>query len=290
MDLALNNGISMPALGFGVYRIPEAQTSDAVSEALRVGYRLVDTAAVYDNERAVGQAIRESNLQRDEVFIETKIWINDYGYDATLHAFEKSATKLGVETIDLLLLHQPLPADFEQTLNAYRALERLLADGRVRAIGVSNFTEEHLQALLDTTEIIPAVNQIELHPFFAQTQLGKLHEELGIVTQAWSPLGGVTKYGRNASTTFEDATLLDIAREVGSTPAQVMLAWHLQQGRAVIPKSTTPHRIAENYQAVNLRLSPEHLAAIDALDTGIRRGPNPEKVTYRTFGKEISEA
>src|SRR5690625_4067520 len=150
MDLALNNGVSMPALGFGVYRIPETETSVAVSEALRVGYRLIDTAAVYDNERAVGEAIRSSHLQREDVFIETKIWINDYGYDAALHAFEKSAGKLGVETIDLLLLHQPLPEDFEQTLNAYRALERLLADGRVRAIGVSNFTDEHLQALLDT--------------------------------------------------------------------------------------------------------------------------------------------
>lgn len=192
MEYTLNNGVSMPALGFGVYQIPPDDTRAAVAEALRVGYRLIDTAASYGNEPAVGQAIRESGIDRDELFLETKIWISDYGDDETLHAFDKSAHKLGVDTIDLLLLHQAMPSEFEQTLDAYRALETLLADGRVRAIGVSNFMVEHLEALREHTDIMPAVNQIEVHPYFSQPQVRKRNAQWGILTQAWSPIGGAS--------------------------------------------------------------------------------------------------
>src|SRR5690625_544686 len=178
MEITLNNGISMPALGFGVYQIPPDETAEAVSEALRVGYRLIDTAAAYGNERAVGEAIKNSGIDRDDIFIETKVWISDYGFNETLHAFEKSAGKLGVDTIDLLLLHQALPGDFEQTIDAYRALEHLLEDGRVRAIGVSNFMVEHLQTLRRHTTVTPAVNQIEVHPFFTQPKVRQLNDGL----------------------------------------------------------------------------------------------------------------
>ena len=291
MKVNLNNGVSMPALGYGVFRIPPKETTDAVAEALRIGYRLIDTAAVYDNEHAVGEAIRQSEMDRDDVFLGTKIWINDYGYDDALKAFEKSSRKLGVETIDLLLLHQPLYESMDKTLDAYRALEQLLADGRVRAIGVSNFMVEHLDMLIHNTEVVPAVNQIEVHPFFNQPQVRQRHQELGIVTQAWSPIGGVTGYSSKATaSTFDDAIIRRIATEVGYTPAQVMLAWHLQEGRAPIPKSVTPERIAENIQALNLRLSPEQISDINALNTNHRLGPNPERVTLERMGKVISDA
>lgn len=290
MEYTLNNGVSMPSLGFGVYQIPPDDTRSAVAEALRVGYRLIDTAASYGNESAVGQAIRDSGIDRDELFLETKIWISDYGADETLHAFDKSADKLGVDSIDLLLLHQAMPGEFEQTLDAYRALETLLADGRVRAIGVSNFMVEHLEALREHTDIMPAVNQIEVHPYFSQPRVRQRNAQWGILTQAWSPIGGVTDYLGTGTTTFEDETIGRIATELDRTPAQVTLVWHLQQGRAAIPKSVTPHRIAENFDIVDLELSPEHLAALDGLDTGVRGGPEPEVVTHETFGKTIPEA
>ena len=175
MNVTLNNGVQMPALGLGVFQTPPDVTAQAVATALATGYRLIDTAAAYGNEREVGQAIDHSGLARDEVFIETKIWISDYGYDQTLHGFDKSAGKLGVERLDLLLLHQPLPSRFDLTLDAYRALEKLLADGRVRAIGVGNFMPEHLTRLLAEVTVVPAVNQIEVHPYFQQTALQRLH-------------------------------------------------------------------------------------------------------------------
>lgn len=290
MEVTLNSGTTMPALGFGVYQIPPADTFDSVSEALTVGYRLIDTAAAYGNERAVGEAIRDSGIGRDEVFIETKIWISDYGYDKTLHAFEKSANKLGVEVIDLLLLHQAMPSAFSETIGAYRALERLYAQGRVRAIGVSNFMVEHLKVLREHTEIIPAVNQIECHPYFTQPEVRALNNELGIVTQAWSPIGGITAYLGTGTTTFEDETIGAIAAEHDCSPAQVMLAWHLHEGRSAIPKSVTPSRIAENFDVFNIELTPEQVVALYALDTGKRGGPEPEAVTYKTFGKPIPEA
>ena len=224
------------------------------------------------------------------MFIETKVWISDYGYDATLHAFDKSAGKLGVDQLDLLLLHQPLPRPFDRTLDAYRALEKLLADGKVRAIGVSNFMPEHLDRLLTETSVVPAVNQIELHPYFQQTALQRVHAEHGILTQAWSPIGGITSYGGGEKSTFDDPTLLEIARQHGKSAAQVMLRWHLQEGRSAIPKSTKPARIAENFDVFDFELSGEQIAAIDALDTGVRGGPDPDSITLETYGREIPEA
>ena len=289
--LTLNNGVTMPALGFGVFQTPPEETVASVREALETGYRLIDTAAAYANEREVGQAIAASGVARDDVFIETKVWISDYGYDATLHAWEKSAGKLGVERIDLLLLHQALPGRFDLTLDAYRALEQLLADGKVGAIGVSNFMPEHLDRLLAATTVVPAVNQIEVHPYFRQATAQATNTAHGIVSQAWSPIGGITSY-RDTGTgrTFDDPTIVEIARAHAKTPAQVMLRWHLQQGRSAIPKSTKPARIAENFDVVDFELTSDELAAIDALDTGVRGGPDPADITLEAFGRDIPEA
>jgi diketogulonate reductase-like aldo/keto reductase len=289
--LTLNNGVTMPALGLGVFQSPPEETTAAVETALRDGYRHIDTAAAYGNEREVGDAVRASGLDRSEVFLETKIWISDYGYDETLHGFEKSAGKLGVEQIDLLILHQALPSAFDRTLEAYRALETLLGDDRVRAIGVSNFMVDHLTRLLDRASVVPAVNQIEVHPYFAQPEVQAFGAEHGILTQAWSPIGGITFYrdGEHTST-LEDPVIVDIAEAHDKTPAQVMLRWGLQQGRSVIPKSTKPARIAENIDVFDFELTGDELAAIDGLDTGRRGGPEPEAVTLEAFGRDIPEA
>jgi diketogulonate reductase-like aldo/keto reductase len=261
-----------------------------VSAALEAGYRHIDTAAAYGNERQVGEAVASSGLDRSEVFLETKIWISDYGYDKTLHGFDKSARKLGVDQIDLLILHQALPSNFDATLQAYRALETLLADGKVCAIGVSNFMVNHLTTLLDNASVVPAVNQIEVHPYFAQREVQDLNADHGILTQAWSPIGGITFYrdGQHSST-LQDPTIGSIAKAHGKTPAQVMLRWHLQEGRSVIPKSTKPARIAENLDVFDFDLTAEELAAIDALDTGERGGPEPEAITLESFGRPIPE-
>lgn len=254
MSLTVNNGVEMPALGFGVYQTPPAETVEAVETAVRTGYRHIDTAAAYGNEREVGEGIRRSGVDRSEIFIETKVWISDYGHDATLHAFDKSAGKLGVDHIDLLILHQPLPTRFDLTLDAYRALETLLADGRVRAIGVSNFMPDHLDDLLKHTTVVPAVNQIEVHPYFPQP----------------------------------DVLAADAAH--GRTSAQVMLRWHLQRGRSAIPKSVRPARIAENFDVFDFELTDAELTAIDELDRGVRGGPEPAAITLESFGMPIPEA
>jgi len=289
--LTLNNGVTMPALGLGVFQTPPEETAAAVETALRDGYRLIDSAAAYGNERQVGDAVRASGLDRSEVFLETKIWISDYGYDETLHGFEKSAGKLGVEQIDLLILHQALPSAFDRTLEAYRALETLLADGKVRAIGVSNFMVDHLSRLLDHASVAPAVNQIEQHPYFAQADVEAFGAERGVLAQAWSPIGGITFYRDGAHTsTLEDPVITEIARAHGKTPAQVMLRWGLQHGRSVIPKSTKPERIAENIGVFDFSLSADQMTAIDGLDTGRRGGPEPEAITLEAFGREIPEA
>ena len=273
--------------------LPDAARRDARRRpgALGSGYRHIDTAAAYGNERQVGEAVHGSELARSEVFLETKIWISDYGYDETLHGFEKSARKLGVDQIDLLILHQALPSAFDRTLEAYRALETLLADGKVRAIGVSNFMVEHLTTLLDRATVVPAVNQIECHPYFPQREVQDFNAEHGILTQAWSPIGGITFYrdGSHGST-LDDPVIGDIARAHGKTPAQVMLRWGLQHGRSVIPKSTKPSRIAENINVFDFELSADEMAAIDGLDTGRRGGPEPDAITLEAFGREIPEA
>ncbi|GAA4725764.1 aldo/keto reductase [Phytohabitans rumicis] len=289
--LTLNNGVEMPTLGFGVFQTPPDETRSAAEAALAAGYRHIDTAAAYGNERQVGEAVAKSGVDRADVFLETKIWISDYGYEQTLHGFDKSVRKLGVDQIDLLILHQALPSEFGKTLEAYRALETLLTDGKVRAIGVSNFMIDHLTALLDKATVVPAVNQIEVHPYFAQREVQAFGAEHGILTQAWSPIGGITFYrdGSHGST-LQDPVIGEIAKAHAKTPAQVMLRWHLQQGRSAIPKSTRPERIAENLDVFDFELTSEQLAAIDGLDTGRRGGPEPADITLETFGRPIPEA
>jgi diketogulonate reductase-like aldo/keto reductase len=289
--LKLNNDIEMPAIGLGVFQSSPEETFSAVEIALRDGYRHIDTAAAYGNEREAGEAVRASGLDRSEVFLETKIWISDYGYDETLHGFEKSAGKLGVEQIDLLILHQPLPSAFARTLEAYRALETLLADGKVRAIGVSNFMVEHLTRLLEHASVVPPVNQIEVHPYFVQPEVQAFGAQHGILTQAWSPIGGITFYrdGEHKST-LQDPVIGEIAQAHGKSPAQVMLRWGLQHGRSVIPKSTKAERIAENFDVFDFELTPDEMAAIDGLDTGRRGGPEPDDITLESYGMPIPEA
>lgn len=280
----------IPAIGLGVYQTPPAATVSAVETALAVGYRLIDTAAVYGNEREVGEGIRRSGVDRDEISIESKVWISDFGYDATLHAFEKSAGKLGVGTIDVFVLHQPLTSDFTRTIDAYRALETLYREGRVGTIGVSNFDEAALTALLRESSVVPAVNQIELHPYFQQKALQGFHARHGILTQAWSPIGGITSYRNTGSNVLDDRVLREIARAHDRSVAQIMLRWHLQSGRSAIPKSTRVDRIAENIAVFDFELTPAQLRAIDDLDTGVRRGPEPHLLTLEDYGMPIPEA
>ena len=289
--LKLNNGVLLPALGLGVFQTPPEETRNAVTAALEAGYRHIDTAAAYGNEREAGEAVSDSAVPREQVFLETKVWISDYGYEETLHAFDKSACKLGVDQIDLLILHQALPGDFEKTLDAYRALETLLADGKVRAIGVSNFMVDHLRRLLDANDVVPAVNQLEIHPYFQQREVQDFDAEQGILNQAWSPIGGITFYRDGVHTSaLEDPTITSIAEAHGKSAAQVMLRWGLQHGRSVIPKSTKRTRIAENLDVFDFELTDAEVTALDGLETGKRGGPEPEDVTLAGFGRAIPEA
>jgi diketogulonate reductase-like aldo/keto reductase len=286
--ITLNNHVTLPALGYGVYQTPPEETASAVQTALEVGYRHIDTAAAYGNERGVGEAIRRSGIARDEVFIETKVWVTDYGYDQTLHAFEKSSKKLGVEQIDLLILHQAMPDTFDKTIAAYRALEKLLADGAVRAIGVSNFLPQRLEALMAATTVVPAVNQIELHPYNIRPELQAANAKHNILSQAWAPIGGIRHYNGDDNTPLTDPTITAIGDAHGKTPAQVMLRWHIQQGRSAIPKSVRPTRIAENFDIFDFELSADELAQIDALNQGDTI--NPDTIDFFSFGIEVPEA
>lgn len=293
MNITLNNGVVMPALGLGVFQSAPEETTAAVESALAAGYRHIDTAAAYGNEREVGQGIRNSGLARAEVFIETKVWVSDFGYDQTLHAWDKAAGKLGVEQLDLFILHQPAPDRFNKTIAAYKALEKLLDDGRVRAIGVSNFMPHHLKDLLAATDVVPAVNQIELHPYFTQPDVKAADAENGIITQAWSPIGGITFYpgwGEQRKNVMEDPAIAGIAAAHGKTPAQVMIRWHLQEGRSAIPKSVNPARIAENFDVFDFELTGSEVATINSLDTGNRNGPDPDEAREERFAMVIPEA
>ncbi|WP_433930719.1 aldo/keto reductase [Curtobacterium flaccumfaciens] len=290
--VTLNNGLEIPAIGFGVFQSAPEETVDAVRTALETGYRHIDTAAAYGNEREVGEGIRASGVDRDDIVVETKIWVSDYGFDQTLHAFDKATGKLGFDTIDVLILHQPAPDRFEQTVQAYRALERLYADGWVRAIGVSNFMPHHLRSLLERSDVIPALNQVELHPYFTQPDVQRADAEHGILDQAWSPIGGITFYpgwGDERVSVMDDPTIRSIAEAHGRTPAQVMLRWHVQQGRNAIPKSTNPGRIAENFAVFDFALTDDELARVDALDTGRRNGPDPDGTDTSRFDRVIPE-
>jgi diketogulonate reductase-like aldo/keto reductase len=289
----LNNGVEIPVLGLGVFQSSPEETAQAVESALRTGYRHIDTAAAYRNERQVGEGLRASGIARDEVFVETKVWVSDYGTDETLHAFEKSTRKLGIEQLDLLILHQPAPSRWEEVVAAYRSLETLLADGRVRAIGVSNFMPDHLERLLAETDVVPAVNQVELHPYFQQRGVQEADAAHGILTQAWSPIGGITFYpgpwGDERRNVMQDEVIAAIAGAHGKSPAQVMLRWGIQQGRSVIPKSTNPARIAENFDVFDFELTGDELAAIDGLDTAERGGPDPDAIRDDFFDRAIPE-
>ena len=292
-SITLNNGVELPVLGLGVFQSAPRETTSAVESAIAAGYPLIDTAASYFNEREVGDGIRESGIDRAKLFVQTKLWISDYGYDSALRAYDVSLRKLGLDYVDLYLLHQPMPNEWERTVAAYKAAERLLADGRVRAIGVSNFSAKHLGDLIARTKVVPAVNQVEVHPFFIQRELRTVHERLGIATQAWSPLGGINVYrpaDPNAvKNPLEQPVVTTLAVKYGKTPAQVVLRWHIEHRVSAIPKSVRPERIAENFDVFDFVLTPDEVASIDALDMGVRGGPDPESIDTKLFTRTIPD-
>ncbi|WP_322785138.1 aldo/keto reductase [Streptomyces profundus] len=271
-QVTLNNGVQMPQLGFGVWQVPDDQAEIAVGQALAAGYRSIDTAAIYGNEEGTGRALASSGLPREELFVTTKLWNTDHGHDKALAAFDRSLGKLGLDYVDLYLIHWPAPAH-DNYVESWKALEQILADGRARAVGVSNFKPKHLRRLLDETDIVPALNQIELHPNFQQAESRAFHAEHGIATEAWSPLGS----GKGL---LDEPELARIAAKHGRTPAQVVLRWHLQLDNVVIPKSVTPARITENFDVFGFSLDDEDLVAIAALDTPNRVGADPDEANW----------
>ncbi|MFF0740000.1 aldo/keto reductase [Streptomyces sp. NPDC004111] len=266
-SLTLNNGVEMPQLGFGVWQVPDDEATAAVGTALEAGYRSIDTAAIYGNEEGTGRALASSGIARDELFVTTKLWNDKQGYDSTLRAFDESLGKLGLDYVDLYLIHWPV-APKGTFVDTFKAFEKILSDGRAKAIGVSNFYPEYLETLLAETSVVPAVNQIELHPQFQQAESRAFHAKHSIATEAWSPLG----QGKGL---LEVPTVLAVARKHGKTPAQAVLRWHLQLGNVVIPKSVTPSRIAENIDVFDFELDADDMAAFAALDEGKRLGPDP---------------
>src|SRR5215212_946183 len=264
--LTLHDGVEIQQLGFGVFQIPPRDTQERVEEALAVGYRHVDTAAAYRNEAGVGAAIAASGVRREHVFVTTKLWNSEQGYDSTLRAFEKSVERLGTGHVDLYLIHWPLPSR-DLFLETWRAFERIHEEGGARSIGVSNFRVEDLERLEQEAGRWPTVNQIELHPRLQQGELRAWHEDHGIATEAWSPLA--------QGDLLEDGTIETVAAHRERTPAQVILRWHLQTGNVVIPKSVTPERIRENFEIFDFALSEDDMAAIERLDAGERTGPDP---------------
>ncbi|WP_227998391.1 aldo/keto reductase [Nocardia australiensis] len=265
-SIVLNDGNVIPQLGFGVFQVPPDDVSSVVTTALEAGYRSIDTAAIYGNEEGTGRAIRDFGLPRDEVYVTTKLWNSEQGYDSTLRAFDASMDQLGLDYLDLYLIHWPAPKA-DRYVDTFRAFRVLKAQGRIRSIGVSNFTIPALERVIGETGEVPVVNQIELHPRIAQRELRAFHDKYAIATEAWSPLG--------QGTLLDNPTIVGIAEEVGCTAAQVIIRWHLQSGIIVIPKSVTPERIASNFDVFGFELIPEHMAAINALDEGARIGPDP---------------
>ncbi len=266
--MRLNTGAEMPMLGFGVFQVPNNATAAAVGTALRAGYRSIDTATLYRNEDQVGAAIRDSGISRDELFVTTKVWNTDQGYDQTLRAFDVSLGRLEMEFVDLYLIHWPLPAR-DRYVDTWRALEKLYADGRARAIGVSNFQIAHLERLLGETGVVPAVNQVELHPYLAQGALREYQDAHSIVTEAWSPIG-------RGGPLLADPVVTAIAADHGKSSAQVVLRWHVQNRIVAIPRSVTPSRIAENIDIFDFELTADQMAALDGLNRDERIGPDPD--------------
>ena len=266
--VTLNNGVEMPQLGFGVFLVPPDEVVEPVRAALDAGYRLIDTATLYGNEEGVGRAISESGVPRDELFVTTKVWNSDQGYDRTLEAFDNSLKLLGLDVVDLYLIHWPTPAR-DLYVDTWRALERIYADGRARAIGVSNFTVPHLDRVVAEGTVVPAVNQVELHPGFPQDELRAANARHGVVTEAWSPLG-------RGHGLLDRPEVVAIADAHGRTPAQVVLRWHLQLGVVAIPKSVRAERIRENVDVFAFELTPDEMAILSALDGPGRVGPDPD--------------
>lgn len=269
--LDLNDGHTIPQLGFGVFQVAAEKTAPAVQFALDTGYRLIDTAAAYGNEAEVGEAVEQSGLPGQELFVTTKLWNDDQGHAEAERAFEHSLERLGMDRVDLYLIHWPAPAR-GRYVETWKALCELKEDGRARSIGVSNFTIENLERIIEATGVVPAVNQIELHPRLAQSELRRFHAQHGIVTEAWSPLA-------RGGDVLRDPVLTEIASRHGRSPAQIVLRWHVQLGNVVIPKSVTPARIEENFRIFDFALSDEDMEAIRGLDSGQRTGPDPA-----TFG------
>ncbi|GAB1579512.1 aldo/keto reductase [Bordetella petrii] len=264
----LNDGNTIPQLGLGVWQVPDNEAARCVKEALAAGYRLVDTAAIYGNEAGVGEGLRAAGLGRKELFVTTKLWNDRHGYDEAQRAMDESLRKLGLAYVDLYLIHWPV-AGSDKYLDAWRALVAMKEDGRARSIGVSNFPPAQLQRLIDETGVAPAVNQVELHPGFAQKALRTFHADQGIATQSWSPLG--------QGTVMQDQTLAALAGKYGKSAAQVTLRWHVQNGLIAIPKSVTPERIRANIDVFDFELSAQDMAAIDGLPETGRLGPDPER-------------
>ncbi|MGX9671839.1 aldo/keto reductase [Mycobacterium sp. HM-7] len=269
--LTLNDGTAIPVVGLGVWQTPAEETERAVSAALHAGYRHIDTAAAYGNEAGVGRAVVSSGIPREDVFVVTKLWNSEQGYEKTLAAFDASMAQLGLDYLDLYLIHWPTPAQ-NLFIDTFKAFAHLRDQGRIRAIGVSNFEPEHLKLLVDATGIVPAVNQIELHPRLPQTELRETHARYGIATEAWSPLG--------QGSLLEDPIITAIAERHGKTPAQVLIRWHVQLGNIVIPKSVNPERIASNFDVFDFELSDEDMASIATLDNGTRLGPDPRTFNF----------
>ena len=273
-QLILNNDVTIPQLGFGVFQTPPDDTQKVVEQAFEVGYRHIDTAAGYYNEEGVGAAIAATGIPREEIFVTTKLRNGDQGFDSTLRAFEDSRTKLGVEAVDLYLIHWPY-ASHGLFVETWKAFEKLHAEGRIRAIGVSNFLEKHLRELFENTGIVPAVNQIEVHPTFQQKELSTFSVSHNIEVEAYSPLG--------QGADLESEVVTGLAEKYGKTPAQIVLAWHLAQGRIVIPKSVTPERIASNFESISVSLELNELEAIDALESGNRIGADPDTADFTQY-------
>jgi len=271
--VTLNNGVKMPQFGLGVWQVPDEEAEAVVKKAIEVGYTGIDTASVYKNEVGVGKAVKQAKVNREDLFITSKVWNTDQGYDQTLAAFDASLERLGMDYLDLYLVHWPMPR-FDTYIDTYKALEKLYKDGRVKAIGVSNFEIEHLQRLMQETEIKPVVNQVECHPYFAQNELKQFCKQQDIFVEAWSPL-------EQGGDVLKDDVVVKIAQKYGKTAAQVVLRWHLQNDTITIPKSVTPSRIEENFQVFDFELTEEDMKAINGLDQGLRRGGDPKEMHHK---------